>query len=224
MSYPDYSREERIADNIVHVIGVTAAIAGTTFLLLNGAQGLTPTAFAAIVIYALAMILMLGASAAYHMAAHTPARPVLRRIDHAAIYIKIAATLTPLAVLLGTMVGYMVLAVIWFLAVVGALSKLLARRGKMSTGWIPQVALGWLGLALIIPLWPQLPANSLALILAGGLTYTGAVVFYCWEGLKYCNAIWHVFVLVATAFCFLGISTALPSHVSAAQAPQIEAH
>jgi len=218
MSYPDYSREERIADNIVHVIGVTAALAGTIFLFLYGTQGLTPGAFAAIVIYALAMILMLGASAAYHMAAHTAARPVLRRIDHAAIYVKIAATLTPLAVLLGTMVGYLVLAVIWFLAVVGALSKLLARRGKMSTGWLPQVALGWLGLALLVPLWPQLPANSLTLILAGGLIYTGAVVFYCWESLKYCNAIWHVCVLAATACCFLGIATAMPSQAGAAQA------
>lgn len=219
MSYPDYSREERIADNIVHVIGVTAAIAATFFLFLYGTHGLTSAAFAAIVIYALAMILMLGASAAYHMAAHTPARPLLRRIDHAAIYIKIAATLTPLAVLLGTMLGYLILGVIWFLAVVGAVSKLLASRGNMSTGWVPQVTLGWLGLGLLIPLWPQLPADSLTLILAGGLIYTGAVVFYCWEGLKYCNAIWHVCVLVATACCFLGISTALPSQVSAADAP-----
>ncbi|MEM9844800.1 MAG: hemolysin III family protein, partial [Pseudomonadota bacterium] len=180
MSYPDYSPEERLADNVVHVVGVTAALAGTCFLLVYGTQGLTPAAYVAIVIYALSMILMLGASAAYHMAAHTPARPILRRIDHAAIYVKIAATLTPLAVLLGTMVGYVVLAVIWSLAVAGALSKLMARRGKMSTGWIPQVALGWLGMALLIPLWPQLPGDSLTLILAGGLIYTGAVVFYCW--------------------------------------------
>ena len=190
MSYPDYSPEERLADNVVHVVGVTAALAGTCFLLVYGTQGLTPAAYVAIVIYALSMILMLGASAAYHMAAHTPARPILRRIDHAAIYVKIAATLTPLAVLLGTMVGYVVLAVIWSLAVVGALSKLL----------------------------PQLPGDSLVLILAGGLIYTGAVVFYCWDSLKYCNAIWHVCVLVATACCFLGISTALPTQVNAAQA------
>lgn len=223
MSYPDYSREERIADNIVHVVGVTGALAGTMLLLLYGTQGLTPGAFASIVIYALAMIFMLGASAAYHMAAHTAARPVLRRIDHAAIYLKIAATLTPLAVLLGTMFGYLILAVIWCLAVLGALSKLLAQRGQMSTGWVPQVALGWLGMALLIPLWPQLPGNSLVLILAGGLIYTGAVVFYCWESLKYCNAIWHVCVLVATTCCFLGIASALPSQASAPLQPTIEA-
>ncbi|MEM9909449.1 MAG: hemolysin III family protein [Pseudomonadota bacterium] len=223
MSYPDYSREERIADNIVHVTGVTAALTGTAILFVYGTQGLTPSAYAAIIVYAFAMILMLVASAAYHMAAHTSARPVLRRIDHAAIYIKIAATLTPLAVILGTMMGYLVLAVIWFLAVLGAVSKLLAQRGRMSTGWLPQVALGWLGMALLIPLWPQLPGNSLTLILTGGLIYTGAVVFYCWESLKYCNAIWHVCVLVATACCFLGISTALPSHAVAAQKALIQA-
>ena len=218
MSYPDYSREERIADNVVHVVGVTIACIGILVLFAYGAQGLSQSAFIAIVIYALAMILMLGASAAYHMAAHTSARPVLRRIDHAAIYIKIAATLTPLAVLLGTLTGYLVLSLIWLLAMAGAFSKLMARPGRMSTGWIPQVALGWLGLALLIPLWPQLPGNSLTLILAGGLIYTGAIVCYCWEGLKYCNAIWHVCVLVATACYFLGISAALPTQAKAVHA------
>ncbi|MEM7076738.1 MAG: hemolysin III family protein [Pseudomonadota bacterium] len=219
MSYPDYTREERIADYIVHVVGVCAALTATVFLLSLGSDGLRPGTYIAALVYTTGMILMLSASAAYHMGAHTQARPWLRRIDHAAIYIKIAATLTPLAVLLGTRAGYLVLAVIWALALAGALSKLRAARGKMSVGWMPQVGLGWLGILLIVPLWSDLPHNSVALILAGGLIYTGAVVFYCWENLKYCNALWHVCVLVATACCFLGISTAL-THKGAAEAAQ----
>ncbi|MEM8730900.1 MAG: hemolysin III family protein [Pseudomonadota bacterium] len=218
MSYPDYTREERIADNIVHVIGVTAALAASIIMITFGSDGLTPGTYAALIVYALAMIFMLSASAAYHMGAHTTARPWLRRVDHAAIYVKIAATLTPLAVLLGSMLGYILLAVIWILAVIGALRKLLAGRGNMSTGWLPQVALGWLGIMLLIPLAPKLPDNSIALILTGGLIYTGAVVFYCWESLKYCNAIWHVCVLIATACCFMGISTALATQSATAMA------
>ncbi|MEO1138534.1 MAG: hemolysin III family protein [Pseudomonadota bacterium] len=209
MSYPNYTRAERVADGVVHILGVGAALAGIVVLFAYGSGRMNAGTFTASIVYAIAMILMLGASAAYHMAAHTSARPLLRRIDHAAIYVKIAGTLTPLGVLLGTITGYVVLAVIWLFALLGARSKLRAARGKMSTGWLPQVALGWLGLGLIIPLWPNLPPESLNLILAGGVIYTGAVVFYCWENLKYCNAIWHACVLAATACCFLGISGAL---------------
>ena len=209
MSYPDYTRAERIADGVIHVLGVGAALAGVTLLFAFWAGTMGLGTLLATAIYAGALILMLSASAAYHMAAHTPARPILRRIDHAAIYVKIAGTLTPLAILLGTAFGYTVLAVVWVLALIGAAHKLLARRGRMSTGWLPQVALGWLGMALIVPLWPALPTSSVTLILSGGLIYTVAVVFYCWESLRYCNAIWHGLVLLATGCCFLGLSGAI---------------
>ncbi|WP_135501204.1 PAQR family membrane homeostasis protein TrhA [Roseovarius aestuariivivens] len=209
MSYPAYSRAERIADGVVHVVGVSAALAGVVVLFAMIADQLPWSTFWAAMVYALALVTMLSASAAYHLAAHTSARPLLRRIDHAAIYVKIAGTLTPLGVLLGSLSGYVILCLIWALALTGAVFKLRAAPGKMSTGWLPQVALGWLGLVLLIPLWPNLPRESVFLIITGGMIYTGAVVFYCWESLRYANAIWHAFVLAATACTFLGITSAL---------------
>lgn len=209
MSYPAYTRAERVADGIVHVVGVTAAVCGVAILFALIADHLPWSTFWAVVVYALALLTMLCASAAYHMAAHTRARPLLRRIDHAAIYVKIAGTLTPLGALLGTMLGYVMLGLIWLLALAGVLFKLRAAPGRMGTEWLPQVALGWLGLVLLVPLWPSLPQESVVLILSGGVIYTGAVVFYCWESLRYSNAIWHACVLAATACCFLGISAAL---------------
>lgn len=209
MSYPNYTKAERIVDGIVHVIGVGFALVAVFVFFARGTNNMPTGVFWASVLYAITMVLMLSASAAYHLAAHTSARPLLRRLDHAAIYVKIAGTLTPLGVLLGTMTAYAVLSLIWLLALRGAAQKLLAARGQMTTGWVPQVALGWFGICLMIPLWPHLPDMSIKLILSGGLIYTGAVVFYCWESLKYCNAIWHVCVLVATVCCFLGISSAL---------------
>ncbi|MBE0455184.1 MAG: hemolysin III family protein, partial [Roseovarius sp.] len=137
------------------------------------------------------------------------ARPMLRRLDHAAIYVKIAGTFTPLSVLLGTAFGYIVLAAVWALALMGAVSKLRRPRGQMTTGWLPYIALGWLGVGLILPLAGVLPGVSLGLIVAGGLIYSLGVVFYAWESLRFANAIWHSFVAVATACFFLGISTAL---------------
>ncbi|WP_338549024.1 PAQR family membrane homeostasis protein TrhA [Roseovarius phycicola] len=213
MSYPDYTRAERIADGIVHVIGVTAALAGVVLVFFYGLDRLSFGMVIAMTIYCVALVFMLGASAAYHMAAHTPARPWLRRLDHAAIYLKIAGTLTPLGVLLGDIFAYSILALIWLLALKGAVNKLRAAPGEMTTEWVPQVALGWLGLALIIPLSRALPELSLNLIIAGGIIYTSAVVFYCWENLRYANAIWHAFVLIATTCCFLGISGAMAGPV-----------
>ncbi len=209
MSYPTLTRAERVADGAVHVLGVGAAVAGVAALFWFWSHRMGWTTFTATAVYAAVLILMLSASAAYHMAAYTSARPMLRRLDHAAIYLKIAGTFTPLAVLLGTSFGYVTLGIVWLLALFGAAGKLRADRGRMTTGWLPQVALGWIGLALIVPLWDRLPASSIGMIITGGAVYTLAVVFYCWENLRYAIAIWHAFVLIATACLFFGISTAL---------------
>jgi len=209
LSYPDYSRAERIADGIVHIVGIGAAIVGVALLFALWALQMDGPTLAATILYCAALIVMLTASAAYHMAAHTAARPILRRLDHAAIYVKIAGTFTPLGVLLGTAFGYVVLLIVWIFALVGAGAKLMAARGEMTTGWLPYVALGWAGLALFVPLVPILPGLSLGLIAVGGLLYTGGVVFYCWESLRFSNAIWHVFIVVASACFFIGIGTAI---------------
>lgn len=209
MTYPIYSRAERIADVTIHVLGVAAALiaVGVLFFLLSGQMGWGT--FTATLIYSGALIVMLGASAAYHMGAYTAARPILRRLDHAAIYLKIAGTFTPLSVVLGTAFGYVVLGLVWALALLGAAAKLMSARGKMTTGWVPYVALGWIGVALFVPLIAVLPWLSLGLLLGGGLLYSAGVVFYRWEGLRFAVAIWHGFILVASGCFFVGISAAI---------------
>ncbi|HKL46884.1 MAG TPA: hemolysin III family protein [Roseovarius sp.] len=209
LSYPEYSRAERIADGVVHVVGICAAITGVAMLFALWAFQMDGPTLAATILYCAALIVMLTASAAYHMAAYTPARPILRRLDHAAIYVKIAGTFTPLGVILGSAFGYMVLTVVWVCALFGAATKLMAAPGKMTTGWLPYVALGWAGLALLVPLAGVLPGLSIAMIVAGGLLYTGGVTFYCWESLRFANAIWHMFIVVASSCFFIGIWAAL---------------
>jgi len=209
LSYPAYTRAERIADALVHIFGICAAIVGIALLFAVWAFTMDGATLAATVLYCAALLLMLTASAAYHMAAHTWARPFLRRLDHAAIYLKIAGTFTPLAVFLGTAFGYVVVAIVWTCALIGASAKLMTAPGKMTTGWVPYVALGWAGLALLVPLSAVLPGLSLAMIVAGGLLYTAGVVFYCWESLRFSNAIWHGFIVIASACFFIGISAAL---------------
>lgn len=210
MSYPSYSRGERIVDAAVHVVGVGLAVAAITWLFIHFAAQAGWGIFAALMIYSTALLAMLAASGAYHILADTAARPLLRRLDHAAIYFKIAGTFTPLAVLLGTAFGYIVLSLVWILALIGAAAKILAARGRMNTLAWPYLALGWLGLALFVPLAAHLTGTSLALLAAGGLLYSAGVIFYTWERLRFSTAIWHGFVLVASGCFFAGIAVALP--------------
>ena len=206
-AYPPYSRAERIADGVVHVAGLGAATAGVGALYILWAPVMDGVTLLAVTVYLLSLLAMLGASAAYHMLAHTTLRPVLRRLDHAAIYIKIAGTFTPLGVALGTAFGYAVLAGVWLCAALGALSKLRMPRDAMTTGWLPYLALGWAGSALMLPLWGVLPVVSLACIVGGGALYSAGIVFYAWEEMRFANAIWHVFVALASACFFVAIGT-----------------
>jgi hemolysin III len=207
--YPIYTRAERIADGIVHALGISGSLVGSALLLGMMASQLGAGTLAALIIYSAALVLMLTASGLYHFGAYTRFRPILRRIDHAAIYVKIAGTFTPLAVLLGTGFGYTILAGVWAVALLGAGRKLVAKRGRMPTGWMPYVALGWIGVMLLFPLTAIAPTPALVLIATGGLTYTAGVLFFRWESLPYANAIWHAFVLVASGCFFAAIATSL---------------
>ncbi|MFK7940585.1 MAG: hemolysin III family protein [Roseovarius sp.] len=209
MSYPNYTKEERIADGAVHVLGIGAALIGAVFMFSLIDQKLGWGSSTAVAVYAAALVLMLSASGAYHLLADTSWRPLLRRIDHAAIYVKIAGTITPFGVMLGTSFAYLTLMAVWAMALIGAATKLMARRGQMGTGWLPQFLLAAAGVVLIVPLSGVLPTQSLALLMLGGVLYTAGIVFYCRESLRYANAIWHVFVLLASASFYFGISTAM---------------
>jgi len=213
MPYPCYTRAERIADGMVHVLGVGAALIGVSALFFFSAHQMGWGLLTATAIYATSLIAMLSASMIYHLADNTSARPLLRRLDHAAIYIKIAGTFTPLSVILGTYYGYLVLACVWALALIGVVGKLSAKRGRMTTGWWPYLALGWVGMALFIPLTGVLTLNSLFLLFFGGLIYSVGLIFYRWEELKYATAIWHGFIVIASGCFFLGISSALATTI-----------
>lgn len=203
--YPAYARSERIADGTLHALGVTAAFAGTIILLIWAIGVLGGGQIAALVVYGIALVATFTASAFYHMTPWESWRPTLRRIDHAAIYLKIAGTYTPLVVLLGSAFAYALLAVVWALAVFGMINKIFFWQTPGRMGSVLYLVMGWMSVALIWSLVPVLPALSTALIVAGGLLYTTGVIFFQWDGLKYGMAIWHAFVVTASACFFAAI-------------------
>lgn len=205
-SYPSYAPAERIADGTIHVLGIAFAVIGTVLLLVFASLRVDDAPLLAIAIYGGALILGFGASALYHMTPWEGPRPLFRRIDHAAIYVKIAATYTPIVALIGSAFAWVLLAVVWGLALVGITMKLAFWRNPGRFGPFLYIGLGWLSVLLIWPVVQTFPLAVAILIACGGLLYTAGVIFYSWDSLKFSNAIWHGFVLAASACFFAAIT------------------
>lgn len=206
--YPTYARSERIADGTMHAVGVLGAISGAAVLIVWSSGNASAAQIAAISVYGATLIATFVASAFYHMTPWEGIRPVLRRFDHAAIYLKIAGTYTPLVVMIGSWFAYAVLAVVWGLAVVGMVLKLFFWQTPGRFGPALYLIMGWLSLALIWSLWPIVPISAMMLMGIGGLLYTAGVPFYASETMKYSIAIWHGFVVAASACFFAAIAIA----------------
>jgi hemolysin III len=137
-------------------------------------------------------------------------RWLLRRLDHAAIYVKIAATYTPFAAIkLGGPVGIGLLVAVWLIAVVGASAKLIAPAQFVRTAYVLYLAQGWAAVFTLPSMFEALSGTAFALLLIGGILYTVGVIFHLWEKLPYNNAIWHVFVLSASVCHFAAVVDAV---------------
>ena len=206
MAYP-HPAPDTLADGTIHVLGLGFAIPATILLTTDVAgQGgaLTP-----ILIYAACFVLSLLASAIYHLVPFDRPRALLGRIDHAAIYFKIAGTYTPLVVLIGTGFAYGILAVVWALAIIGAIAKLSFWSTESRASLYLYLGMGWLSVLLVWPMWQSLPPMALTLIGAGGLIYSLGTVIFAHPGMRFQNAIWHSFVLTASICFFAAISISL---------------
>ncbi len=199
--YPTFTKGERIADAVVHAIGIVFSIVATVVLIV-WALGETSTGMVVgLAVYGAALTGSFIASACYHFTPWKGPRPILRRIDHAAIYLKIAGTYTPIVVLIGSAFAYGVLGLVWVLATIGVIAKLFffGRPGVWGVGLY--LGLGWLSVALVSSLVPVVSTTALALIVTGGLVYSLGAVLFSLDSLRFQNAIWHSLVLTAS-ICF----------------------
>jgi hemolysin III len=203
-----YDVSEIIADGIVHGVGVVAALIAVTALIFYATVWGTPGALAASWIYGIGLVASLGISFAYNVWPHSPVKWVLRRFDHSAIFILIAATYTPFLVaalpdtmVLANLVG------IWCVAVFGIVLKCAwpGRFDKLSI--LLYLAMGWSGILLYSRLHDVLSLATLLLIMIGGVIYTAGVVFHLWDKLRFNTAIWHGFVVTAAGVHYAAVLT-----------------
>ena len=189
-----YSRAELIADGVVHAVGILLAIAAGSALLSLAIFHAGPGEYAAAIFYVMSLLTVLSVSLAYNLWPLTPVKWVLRRFDHAAIYLLIAATYTPLLVQLGQDAWPMI-ALVWSAAFAGIAIKLFLPGRFDRLAIVFYLAIGWSGVVVAGPLVETLPSATIALILAGGVVYSSGVLFFIWHRLRYQNAVWHGFVV-----------------------------
>lgn len=190
---------EEIANAISHGVGMLAAIAITPFLIIKaiplGAGAVTGAA-----IFGATMIILYASSAIYHSLPHSRAKKIFQILDHAAIFLLIAGTYTPftLSVLQGAW-GWTLFGLIWGLAVVGVIMKVIHTDGTSKLSIALYLAMGWLAVFAVRPLYYSMPAWGLFWILAGGIMYSAGVAFFAYDHKgKYNHFIWHLFVLAGT--------------------------
>ena len=194
----DYDRVELIADGIVHAIGVSLGVVGAIVILIVAANSARTADLPSIVIYTIGLLSMLGFSAAYNTWPVSRAKWVLRRFDHSAIYLMIAGTyMAFIGQMKGDFVSISLLIGVWLTAVVGVTLKLLLPGRFDRLAVILYLILGWSGAVAYEPVVAVLPSLSIWLLVAGGALYSAGVLFHRWQSLRFQNAIWHGFVLVA---------------------------
>ncbi len=195
------SKREELANTLTHLVAVLLSIAGLPTLLRAAPAGAATVGAA---IFGGALIMLYGASTAYHAVAPGTLKRILRRADHMSIYVLIAGTYTLVALTLleGWWVPWL-LGAQWFVAAVGMLFKAVygPRWERLSTGLY--VVMGWMGAFCVVPVLEQLPTGALGLLLLGGVFYTGGVAFYMKDQQwRYAHSIWHLFVMGGSASHF----------------------
>jgi hemolysin III len=198
--FPQYTMRERVADGCIHVIGVTASLVALTVLLIVGVGTQATLWIVSLAIYGLALVTMFSCSAGYNLAARPKLKEVMRRLDHASIFLMIAGTYTPFILIkMNNAWGLGLLAVVWIMAAIGIAIKLFAPRFLEGLSTALYLVQGWAVIAAWEPLMSAMPGRVLTLLVVGGVLYTIGVVFHLWERLPYQNAIWHGFVLSAAS-------------------------
>jgi len=201
-----WSRREEIANGASHAAGFLAALVATPFLISTAVHhGGFGRVLGAGVFSVSCMFLYLS-STLLHWLSSERAKKFFERLDHAGIFLLIAGTYTPFAlgVLWGPW-GWLLLSVIWPLAIFGVLVTTIRGIPSFRITTALYVGMGWFMICLLKPLSMRVPVRCLLLLLAGGLAYTGGLLFYVARRVPYHHLAWHLAVLAGTACHFVAV-------------------
>ncbi len=193
-------------NSISHLVGASLAVAGTAVLVVLAARVGDPWKIVSFSIYGAMLVALYLFSTLYH-SVRGRAKDVLRKFDHCSIYLLIAGSYTPFALVsIRGAWGWSLLGVVWGLALVGIAQELWLARGARVLSLVIYLAMGWLALVAVWPLWRALQADGFAWLLAGGALYTIGIVFYVADRkVRHGHGIWHLFVMGGSSCHFLAV-------------------
>ncbi len=198
---------EEIANSVTHGAALVGSVAAMPVLVIAAANRHDIWQIVGGTIFGITLVLLYLASTLYHALPAGRAKGLFRRLDHSAIYLLIAGSYTPftLGALRGPW-GYTLLSLIWTLAVLGIVAKFTLgfRFPRLSTMFY--LGMGWLIVIAIHPLITHVSPSGLAWLVAGGLCYTGGVVFYVTDTrVKFGHALWHLCVVAGSSCHFIAV-------------------
>jgi hemolysin III len=198
-------------NGLTHLVGAILAFFGLFVLLFAGRGGIAKNV--SVLVYGLGLIGMFSASAAYHLAKVKPAiLQVLRKIDHASIFLLIAGTYTPFCLI--ALTGFWrwgLLAIIWTIALVGIAVKIFYIKAPRWLNVVVYVVMGWLGLLAVPQMIASLPPGALVWLITGGVLYTLGAIIYATRifdfkpGTFGFHEVWHIFVLLGATAHYISV-------------------
>jgi hemolysin III len=198
-------RGERF-NGITHLSGALLALAGAVALIVLGSLKADPWRIVSFSIYGATLVFLYLSSTLYH-STRGRAKELFRKFDHAAIYLLIAGTYTPFALVsLNGPWGWSLFGVVWGLALLGIVQEVWLAKGARIVSLVLYLLMGWCAVFAVVPLIDALSWPGFAWVVAGGVIYTAGVVFYLFdERFRHFHGIWHLFVLAGSAAHYVAI-------------------
>ncbi|MCB1095361.1 MAG: hemolysin III family protein [Verrucomicrobiae bacterium] len=203
-----------IANTVTHGIGLALSIAGVVLLLLLAISKGDARHIASFAVFGACLVATYAISTIYHSAKSRRRKLRLRMLDHCAIFLLIAGSYTPfMIVVVDNGFGRSLLALVWLMAIAGIAGKVFVTHKASRSSTLIYIAMGWLAVLVIVPLYKGLGWQGFLLLVAGGLAYTGGTYFFARDHRPYYHAIWHLFVLGGSALHFAAVALLLLPHV-----------
>lgn len=204
---------EEFANTLTHGFGFLLSLLGfLTLVTLSWLRG-DPIVIIGSIVYGVSLVVLYGASTAYHSVVSYRAKKNLQIVDHCCIYLLIAGSYTPFGLVIATDdFGRNLLAAVWAFAVIGIVIKLIIRDRWPALNVLSYLVMGWLGVFAVQPLLQVLGVVPVALTIAGGVAYSLGVIFFPWKSIKHHHAIFHIFILAGSIIHFAAITLYVIPH------------
>jgi hemolysin III len=201
MKSPPRLELEEVANSLTHALGLVFSLAAAPMLVAAAYARSDALGVVSCSVFAVSLVLLYGASTAYHMARHPPAKNLMQVLDHACIYLLIAGSYTPFALIsLRGAWGWSFFGVVWGMAAVGILFKLFFTGRFNTLSNIFYLGMGWMAVLGWKPMQASMPEGGMTWLMIGGAAYTFGIAFFILdEKIRFFHAIWHIFVLAGSA-------------------------